>query len=52
MKYDESLDQSERSGWKKVKDEAPLCEKEQRLWGNITLVVSGLLASLVLINTH
>lgn len=52
MKYDESLDQSERFGWKKVKDEPPLCEKEQRLWGNINLVLSGLFASIALIHAY
>jgi hypothetical protein len=52
MKYDESQDQSERFGWKKVKDEPPLCEKEQRLWGNITVVIGVLMAATTLIIAH
>ena len=37
MYYDETKDQSERFGWKKVCDEHVPTEDEQIFWGNVMI---------------
>ena len=38
VSYDPDKDQSERFGWKKVKDEHRATEQEQNLWSKITAI--------------
>jgi hypothetical protein len=49
MYYDPDKDQSERFGWKKVCDEHVPTEEEQRLWGNITLLVTAKFVAITLL---
>ena len=42
--YDPDKDQSEKYGWKKVRDERVPTEEEQDRWGKIAIVISAKLA--------
>jgi len=44
MYYDETKDQSEKFGWKKVCNEYAPTEQEQTYWGNITMVFAVAMA--------